>query len=192
MQVDSKPTASPLSRETGSEKQRSLSRGGGAGVGEHRVAVVSVAGRSPRGAVTKSPSSGLWPPCPRGGRTRCKSTQNRQRLPSPARPALRNRDRSVAGEGRGWGNIEWLLSRLRVVRREARLRKAPHPAFGHLTPGGKDPMQVDSKPTASPLSRVTGLEKQRSLSRGGGAGVGEHRVAVTGPVPPPLSGPNET
>ena len=42
--------ASPLSRETGCEQQRSLNRGGGAGVGEQRVVVISVAGRSPRGA----------------------------------------------------------------------------------------------------------------------------------------------
>ena len=41
--------ASPLSRETGCEQQRSLNRGGGAGVGEHRVVVISVASRSPRG-----------------------------------------------------------------------------------------------------------------------------------------------
>ena len=40
--------ASPLSRETGCEQQRSLNRGGGAGVGEHRVVVISVASRSPR------------------------------------------------------------------------------------------------------------------------------------------------
>jgi hypothetical protein len=42
-----KGKASPLSRETGCEQQRSLNRGGGAGVGEQRVVVISVAGRSP-------------------------------------------------------------------------------------------------------------------------------------------------
>jgi hypothetical protein len=84
MQVDSKPTTSPLSRETGFEKQRSINRGGGAGVGDN----------------------------------------------------------------------EWLLSRLRAVRREARLRKAPHPAFGHLPPGGEGPdasrLKTDN---VSPLPR---------------------------------------
>ena len=49
MQVDSKRKASPLSRETGCGERRPLDRGGGAGVGEHRVVVISVACRSPRG-----------------------------------------------------------------------------------------------------------------------------------------------
>ena len=78
-------------------------------MGVQRVVGISVASRSPRGAVTKSPSSGRWPPSPRGGRLRWVS--------------IRNGD-------------------------------------------------------ASPLSRETGCEQQRSLNRGGGAGVGEQRVVV--------------
>ena len=74
------------------------------GMQSNGIVVVSVAGRSPRGAVTKSPSSGLWPPSPRGGRIRCKSSQNGSHLPSPARPAVGNSGRSIAGEGRGWGD----------------------------------------------------------------------------------------
>jgi hypothetical protein len=103
-----------------------------------------------------------------------------KRLPSPARPAVGNSDRSIAGEGRGWGDNELSWSRLRVVRREARLRKAPHPAFGHLPPGGEgsDASRVRTE-AISPLlrDRLWGTATAQSRGRGG---VGGQQVTVTG------------
>jgi hypothetical protein len=110
---------------------------------------------------------------PRGGRIRCESTQNGSRLPSPARPAVGNGDRSIAGEGRGWGDNELSWSRLRVVRREARLRKAPHPALGHLPLGGKgsDASRLKTE-SVSPLPRDRLWETATAQSRGRGGGGG--------------------
>jgi hypothetical protein len=115
---------------------------------------------------------------PRGGRIRCKSTQNGSRLPSPARPAVGNSDRSIAGEGRGWGDNELSWSRLRVVRREARLRKAPHPAFGHLPPGGEgsDASRLRTEAVSPlPRDRLWGTATAQSRGRGGGGGTASDR-----------------
>jgi hypothetical protein len=96
-----------------------------------------------------------------------------KRLPSPARPAVGNSDRSIAGEGRGWGDNELSWSRLRVVRREARLRKAPHPALGHLPLGGKgsDASRLKTE-SVSPLPRDRLWETATAQSRGRGGGGG--------------------
>ena len=85
-----------------------------------------------------------------------------KRLPSPARPAVGNSDRSIAGEGRGWGDNELSWSRLRVVRREARLRKAPHPAFGHLVSFKRGPRQLQwNTLLCESLSAAKALAQQR-------------------------------
>ena len=69
-------------------------------------------------------------------------------------------------------------SRLRVVRREARLRKAPHPAFGHLPPGGEgsDASRVRTE-AISPLlrDRLWGTATAQSRGRGGGGGTSGDR-----------------